>query len=374
MTVPKKGGSVEHVRAADAATLVYLAGQACITLHARLSRRDRLRAPRTGSCFDLDPSVDRTGRRAPGGAPDRDLLRELGLEPWAMTTGSRGYHVVVPLQRRLGFDDVRAFARDVGAVAARREPQLFTIEQRKAKRGDRVLIDVMRNGYAQTAVAPYAVRARPGAPVATPLHWDELSDGRTRADRWTIKTIGRRLDSDGDPWKDIAAKPATLTQARSRLAREAALTSVAQAPRQRGRVGRCVPLPVVVEEREYLARSPPSGDSPRPRVDLGGGVVAVASARAVVEADVSPGRGRIVGLKRPLWMIADRERDAVGRRARPAPVARTSWDDETRSCVVRSGSACSHVSSRSSSRWNVAGSCQSTGPRRPASRSGSIRS
>ena len=82
----------------------------------------------------------------------------------------------------------------------------------------------MRNGYAQTSVAPYAVRARRGAPVATPLHWEELSDRRTRADRWTIKTIGRRLEVEGDPWKDIAASPVTLTQARRRLAREAALT------------------------------------------------------------------------------------------------------------------------------------------------------
>ena len=224
VTVPKKGGSVEHVRAADAATLVYLANQACITLHATLSRRDALERP-DRLVLDLDPSVDRPADVRRAARLIGDLLRELGLEPWAMTTGSRGYHVVVPLQRRLGFDDVRAFARDLGAVAVQREPQLFTIEQRKANRGDRVLIDVMRNGYAQTSVAPYAVRARPGAPVATPLHWDELSDSRTRADRWTIKTIGLRLDSDGDPWKDIAAKPATLTQARSRLAREAALTS-----------------------------------------------------------------------------------------------------------------------------------------------------
>jgi bifunctional non-homologous end joining protein LigD len=224
VTVPKKGGSVEHVRAADAATLVYLADQACITMHPTLSRRDMLQRP-DRLVFDLDPSADRPDEVRRAARLIGDLLRELGLEPWAMTTGSRGYHVVVPLQRRLGFDDVRAFARDLAAVAQSREPKLFTTEQRKANRGDRVLIDVMRNGYAQTSVAPYAVRARPGAPVATPLHWEELSDGRTRADRWTIKTIGERLEREGDPWQDIGAKPVTLTQARSRLAREAALTS-----------------------------------------------------------------------------------------------------------------------------------------------------
>jgi bifunctional non-homologous end joining protein LigD len=223
VTVPKKGGSVEHVRAADAATLVYLANQGCITLHATLSRRDQLQRP-DRLVLDLDPSVDRPTEVRRAARLIGDLLRELGLEPWPMTTGSRGYHVVVPLQRRLGFDEVRAFARDLGAVAVRREPRLFTIEQRKANRGELVLIDVMRNGYAQTSVAPYAVRARPGAPVATPLHWDELSDRRTRADRWTIKTIVGRLRSEGDPWKEIAAKPVTLTEARRRLAREATLT------------------------------------------------------------------------------------------------------------------------------------------------------
>ncbi len=214
--VPKKGGSVEHVRATDAATLVYLAGQACITLHAWLSRRDRLERP-DRMIIDLDPGVEDPAAVRRAARVIGELLRELGLEPWAMATGSRGYHVVVALQRRQDFDEVRAFARELGAVAARREPKLFTIEQRKDKRGGRILIDVMRNGYAQTAVAPYSVRARPGAPVATPLAWEELSDSRTRADRWTIKTITRRLDRDGDPWKEIAARPATLTRARSQL-------------------------------------------------------------------------------------------------------------------------------------------------------------
>lgn len=214
--VPKKGGSVEHVRATDPASLVYLAGQACITLHAWLSRRDRLERP-DRLILDLDPSVDDPASIRRAARLIGDLLRELGLTPWPMATGSRGYHVVVPLQRRQSFDDVRAFARAVAAVAADRDPKLFTTEQRKANRGGRVLIDVMRNGYAQTAVAPYTVRPRPGAPVATPLHWDELSEARTRANRWTIKTIGGRLERDGDPWQEIDAKPATLTKARAAL-------------------------------------------------------------------------------------------------------------------------------------------------------------
>lgn len=216
VVVPKKGGSVEHVRATDAASLAYLADQACITLHAWLSRRDKLDRP-DRMILDLDPSVEDAAAVRRAARLIGDLLRELGLNPWAMATGSRGYHVVVQLQRRLGFDDVREFARAVGAVAERREPKLFTTQQRKEKRAGRVLIDVMRNGYAQTAVAPYSVRARPGAPVATPLDWEELSDARTRANRWTIKTITRRLERDGDPWRKIREHPASLTRARREL-------------------------------------------------------------------------------------------------------------------------------------------------------------
>ena len=216
VVVPKKGGSVEHVRAADAATLVYLANQACITLHAALSRRDRLDRP-DRMIIDLDPSADRPADTRRAARLIGDLLRELELTPWAMATGSRGYHVLVPLRRRLDFDAVRAFARDLATVAARRDPKLFTNEQRKANRGDRVLLDVMRNGYAQTAVAPYSVRPRPGAPVATPLHWEELSKSATRADRWTLRTVGRRLEAEGDPWQGMERHAASLAGARRRL-------------------------------------------------------------------------------------------------------------------------------------------------------------
>jgi len=221
--VPARKGTVEHVVARDAATLVYLAGQACITFHRWLSRSDSLDRPDL-LVIDLDPSVHKPAaiRRAAIGFGS--LLRELGLQPWTMTTGSRGYHVVVPLQRRGDFDTVRAFARDLAELAAAREPRVFTNEQRKAKREGKILIDVQRNAYAHTAVAPYSVRARPNAPVATPLHWDELEDQKTRADRWTISTVPARVERDGDPWKEIAAAGQSLTKARERLAE--ALTEV----------------------------------------------------------------------------------------------------------------------------------------------------
>jgi bifunctional non-homologous end joining protein LigD len=215
VTVPKRGGTVAHVVASDAATLVYLADQACITLHAWLSRADRLDRP-DRLIFDLDPS-----REAPEAVRSaaRDLgalLRDLGLEPFAMATGSRGYHVVVPLQRRADFQTVRGFARDVARVAAAGDPRL-TLEQRKAARGGRILVDVLRNAYAHTAVAPYSVRARDGAPVAMPLHWEELLQPATRPDRWTLHTVPSRIARDGDPWADIRSYARTLGAPQRRL-------------------------------------------------------------------------------------------------------------------------------------------------------------
>jgi len=212
---PKKGGSVEHVVARDAATLVYLAGQAAITLHSWLSHQDRLERP-DRLIVDLDPSDDGSDvRRAALGFGA--LLRDLDLEPFAMTTGSRGFHVVAPLQRRQDFDAVRAFARDLARLAAARDPERLTVEMRKAKRGGRILVDVARNAYAQTAVAPYSVRARPGAPVATPLRWEELEDPATRPNGWTLHSVPDRLERDGDAWRHIGASARALGGPRRRL-------------------------------------------------------------------------------------------------------------------------------------------------------------
>lgn len=215
--VAKAGGSVTHVVVRDAATLVYLAGQACITIHAWLSRADRPERP-DRLIVDLDPP-DGVTPDALRAAARRiaDLLGECGLRPFAMTTGSRGYHLVAPIQRRSPVDSVRDLARDIARVAVARDPDTLTAEHRKAARGGRIFVDVMRNTYAQTAVAPYSVRARPGAPVATPLALEELDDGATRPDRWTIATVGGRLARDGDPWSEIAAHAAPLGPARKAL-------------------------------------------------------------------------------------------------------------------------------------------------------------
>jgi bifunctional non-homologous end joining protein LigD len=134
-----------------------------------------------------------------------------------MVTGSRGLHVWTPLQRRYGFDEVRAFARRVAEALVARHPKRLTTAQRKAARGDRIFVDVLRNGYAQTVVAPYSVRARPGAPASTPLDWDELSSGRLTPDRYTVRNLFRRLGAKPDPWSGMAGQARPLDEARRRL-------------------------------------------------------------------------------------------------------------------------------------------------------------
>jgi bifunctional non-homologous end joining protein LigD len=216
VTVPKQGGTVTHAMARDADTLVYLAGQACITPHTWLSRAPALEYP-DRMVFDLDPPDGQFPRVREAARLIGEVLEELGLPAYAMTTGSRGVHVSVPLQPRARFEAVRDFTRDLAQLLAARHPSRLTVEQRKAKRAGRILIDVMRNAYAQTAVPPYAVRPRARAPVATPLRWEELSDSRLRPDKFTTRNLFRRLAASGDPWSQISRHRRDLEAPRRRL-------------------------------------------------------------------------------------------------------------------------------------------------------------
>jgi bifunctional non-homologous end joining protein LigD len=212
--VPKQGGSVVHVMANRADTLVYLAGQNAVTLHHWPSRADRLGQP-DRMVFDLDPPEGDFGAARTAALALGEMLRELGLEPFAMTTGSKGIHVVVPLQRRQEHPAVRAFARDLAEKLIEREPELVTLEWYKDKRGGRILIDV-RATRGMSVVAPYSVRAKPEAPVAAPVPWDELSDDKLTARRYTVANV---LDRGPDPWADIARAALSLTEPAKRLAR-----------------------------------------------------------------------------------------------------------------------------------------------------------
>jgi bifunctional non-homologous end joining protein LigD len=214
--VPKEDGTVTMVVCDDAATLAYLANQACITPHPWLSRVGRLDCP-DRLIFDLDPPGDDFEIVRWAGFRLKDLLDELGLHPAVMTTGSRGLHLLLPLDRRTDFDTVRSFARDVADVLAERYTDRLTTEARKDKRRGRLYLDSQRNAYAQTSVAPYAVRARPHAPVATPLAWDELDDPGVGPRHWTLRTIPDRLADQGDPWKGLGRSGRALGPVRRRL-------------------------------------------------------------------------------------------------------------------------------------------------------------
>jgi len=211
----KEDGTVNYVVCNDGATLLYLANQLTITFHLWLSKIDKLTYP-DKMIFDLDPSVKgfavvRTAARH----LKKVLEDELGLITFLMTTGSRGLHVVVPLRRTADFDTVRQFARDVANVLVARYPKALTTEMRKAKRGKKIFIDYLRNAFAQTGVAPYSVRAKEGAPVATPIEWKEL--GTVHPDTFTIKNIFKRLSRKSCPWQNVYKQVCSLVRARKRL-------------------------------------------------------------------------------------------------------------------------------------------------------------
>jgi bifunctional non-homologous end joining protein LigD len=168
--------------------------------------------------FDLDPSVDDFDLIRRTALELHDLLVELGLAPFVKTTGSRGLHVTVPLGRSSTTAEVRAFAEDVAATLVERHPDELTTAFSKAERGDRLFLDVLRNGPSQTEVAAYGVRGRPGAPVAAPLEWAEVRDRSLRPDRWTVRNIFRRLARRPDPWSgmDDAARDLPVFLGRER--------------------------------------------------------------------------------------------------------------------------------------------------------------
>ncbi|MFF4381475.1 non-homologous end-joining DNA ligase [Kitasatospora sp. NPDC001547] len=213
--LPKEGGTVGYPVCDDLATLLYLVDQACITPHRWLSKADRPDHPDL-LVLDLDPSGEdfESVRRA--AARLHELLDELDLPAALMTTGSRGLHVLVPLDHRAPFDDVRTFARDLADLLADRHPDELTTAARKQARRGRLYLDTQRNAYGQTAVTPYAVRALPGAPIATPLSWSELDDPDLTPQRWTIATIGERLEGD-DPWAGELRRGRSLKAVARRL-------------------------------------------------------------------------------------------------------------------------------------------------------------
>jgi bifunctional non-homologous end joining protein LigD len=216
--VPKKDGTVHHPLVTDTCSLLWITNQNCITPHVWTSRVPNLYSPDI-CVFDLDPSEDRPEvlRKAVLGL--RDLLHELGLPSWVKTSGSKGYHVVVPLSGEQNMGVVARFAHAVGRLFIARDPDHLTEEFSKADRGTRIYVDTGRNGYSATFASPYAVRPKPGAPVSAPCTWEEIERGDAAPMSFTLRTMADRVAKVGDVWRDMARRKRSLRQPIKRLER-----------------------------------------------------------------------------------------------------------------------------------------------------------
>ena len=218
---------VREVVADSPAALVFLVNIGALEIHASLARAG---APDLADMmiFDLDPPGDFTDEVRQAAWRLRDALAALGLPVFVKTTGSRGFHVTVPLRPTRSFDATRALARAIARRVIAESPQKLTLTPRKEQRKGRILIDIWRNAYAQTAVAPYSTRARSGAPVAMPLSWDEMTQG-IHPRQWTIANAAQRLCGP-DPWADFLAKAVDLDTWAASAPRDLRQTLATQGP------------------------------------------------------------------------------------------------------------------------------------------------
>ena len=214
--VPKKGGTVHYALASDTRSLLWLANQNTITTHVWPSRTPRLHRPDL-CVFDLDPSEDNPEILRASALRLRDLLSELGLTSWLKTSGSKGFHIVVPLDATSGFGEVAGFAHAAGRLLVTRDPDHLTQEFAKVDRGNRILIDTGRNGYSATFAAPYAVRPKPEAPISAPCTWDELERHIVGPRTFTLRAMEARIADVGDLWSDLEGNAQELTGAIERL-------------------------------------------------------------------------------------------------------------------------------------------------------------
>lgn len=215
--VPKHGGTVHHPIANDTKSLLWLANQNSITIHVWPSRAPNLYNPDI-CVFDLDPSrEDELDVLSAAALKLRDLLTELGLPSWIKTTGSKGFHIAVPLDGKSDFGTVAQFAHRIGRVLVTRDPDNLTQEFSKVDRGGRILVDTGRNGYSATFAAAYTIRAKPGAPVSAPCSWEEVERREVGPRSFTLRTMDQRIASVGDLWLEMLRSKRSLRRPIERL-------------------------------------------------------------------------------------------------------------------------------------------------------------
>jgi bifunctional non-homologous end joining protein LigD len=199
-------GTVHYPIVTDTRSLLWIVNQNTITPHVWTARAPDLYHPDI-LIFDLDPSIDDAGMLRSAALALRDFLKELGLPSWIKTTGSKGFHIAVPLDGKTDSGQVAGFAHAVGRIMVARYPDLLTLEFHKVDRGDRILLDTGRNDYSATYAATYAVRPKPGAPVSAPCTWPELESGEVRPQTFTLRNMAERIASSGDLWADLHSGP-----------------------------------------------------------------------------------------------------------------------------------------------------------------------
>jgi len=207
--VPKKGGAVHHPIVTDTRSLLWVTNQNTVTQHVWASRVPNLHYPDL-CVFDLDPSRDDAPALREAAIGLRDLLEELTLPSWVKTTGSKGFHIVVPLDGTTTIDVVAGFANTVGTLFVSRAPDRLTQEFSKADRSGRIYVDTGRNGYSATFAAAYTVRARPGAPVSAPCTWEEIERGDVEPRTFTLRNMPGRIKKVGDVWAGMRRRARSL--------------------------------------------------------------------------------------------------------------------------------------------------------------------
>jgi len=216
--VPKKDGVVHHVVVTDARSLLWVTNQNTVTQHVWTSRVPDLNHPDI-CVFDLDPSADDPGAVRAAAIDLRDLLDELTLPSWIKTTGSKGFHIVVPLDGETPVNVVARFANTVGTMFVKRTPDRLTQAFSKADRQGRIYVDTGRNGYSATFAAAYTIRAKPGAPVSAPCTWQEVERGDVAPQTFTIRNMTARINTVGDVWADMRRRGRSLNRAIEKLNR-----------------------------------------------------------------------------------------------------------------------------------------------------------
>lgn len=202
--VREKNGVAHHIGVRDVAGLVTLVQFGAIEFHPWGSRADRLDRP-DRIVLDLDPAPDVPWPRVVAAAHRlREILAALELQSFARTTGGKGLHVVLPIERRTSWSDAKQFAHDVAALLARDDPGGFVLTMTKEKRHGRIFVDYFRNDQGSTAIASWSARAREGAPVAMPVAWDDLTP-TLDPQAFTVRTVPERLRRHGDPWRGFDA-------------------------------------------------------------------------------------------------------------------------------------------------------------------------